>query len=82
MLLSSHILSEVERLCDKVAIIREGKIIETGTLNELRHLTGTILNVETKQPMTSLDEIKGVHDIKENRRAVFIPCRCEGIGSM
>ena len=64
MLLSSHILSEVERLCDKVAIIREGKIIETGSLQELRHLTGTILHVETKRQMTSLDEVKGVHDIE------------------
>ncbi|MCY9141595.1 ABC transporter ATP-binding protein, partial [Peribacillus frigoritolerans] len=36
ILLSSHILSEVERLCDKVGIIRQGQIIETGTLDELR----------------------------------------------
>src|SRR5699024_10981823 len=47
VLLSSHILSEVERLCDKVSIIREGKIIETGSLDELRHLTRTILHVKT-----------------------------------
>ena len=68
VLLSSHILSEVERLCDKVAIIREGKIIETGSLNELRHLTGTLLHVETKSRMTSLDEVKGVHDIEVNNQ--------------
>jgi len=41
VLLSSHILSEVERLCDRVSIIRSGRIIETGTLAELRHLTRT-----------------------------------------
>ncbi|MBX0301176.1 ABC transporter ATP-binding protein [Cryobacterium sp. 1639] len=41
VLLSSHILSEVERLCDRVSIIRAGRIIETGTLAELRHLTHT-----------------------------------------
>ncbi len=64
VLLSSHILSEVERLCDKVSIIREGKIIETGTLAELRHLTRTILHVETKEPMPGLAEIKGVHDLE------------------
>lgn len=64
VLLSSHILSEVERLCDKVAIIREGKIIETGTLTELRHLTRTILHVETKEPMENLSEVKGVHDME------------------
>lgn len=65
VLLSSHILSEVERLCDKVAIIREGEIMETGSLNELRHLTRTILEVETKEPMHSLSTVQGVHDIEE-----------------
>ncbi|GGK32221.1 ABC transporter ATP-binding protein [Caldalkalibacillus thermarum] len=63
VLLSSHILSEVEKLCDKVGIIRKGKIIESGALSELRHLTRTHLLVETKQPMQSLGELKGVHDI-------------------
>lgn len=42
VLLSSHILSEVEKLCDRVGIIRQGKIIETGSLRELRHLTRII----------------------------------------
>jgi ABC-2 type transport system ATP-binding protein len=64
VLLSSHILSEVEKLCDKVAIIREGKIIETGSLNELRHLTRVHLQVETKLPITALHELKGVHDVE------------------
>ena len=54
VLLSSHILSEVEKLCDRVGIIRQGKIIETGSLRELRHLTRTNLLVETKQPIASL----------------------------
>lgn len=70
ILLSSHILSEVEKLCDKVAIIRQGKIIETGTLRELRHLTGSVLVVETKRPMPLLHEVKGVHGIRENQGAV------------
>ena len=64
VLLSSHILSEVEKLCDKVAIIREGTIIETGTLSDLRHLTRTSLTVETKLPMTEIHKVKGVHDIE------------------
>ncbi|WP_456274642.1 ABC transporter ATP-binding protein [Bacillus sp. AK031] len=66
ILLSSHILSEVEKLCDRVGIIREGQIIETGTLNELRHLTRTNLLVETKKPIASLQGLKGVHDINKN----------------
>ncbi|MGJ9460557.1 ABC transporter ATP-binding protein [Oceanobacillus sp. CF4.6] len=68
ILLSSHILSEVEKLCDRVAIIRQGKMIETGTLSELRHLTRTHFVVETKQPIPSLNELKGVHGIEEDNQ--------------
>ncbi|AKP64653.1 ABC-type multidrug transport system, ATPase component [Levilactobacillus koreensis JCM 16448] len=45
VLLSSHILSEVERMCDRIGIIREGQIIETGSLAEMRHLTRTMVTV-------------------------------------
>lgn len=68
--LSSHILSEVEKLCDRVGIIREGKIIETGSLQEMRHLMRMNILVETKKPIISLNEIKGVHGIKMNEKAV------------
>ncbi|WP_188206770.1 ABC transporter ATP-binding protein [Alkalibacillus aidingensis] len=72
VLLSSHILSEVEKLCDRVGIIREGKMIETGSLNELRHLTRTNLLVETKEPISGLAEMKGVHDLEgENQSLSF-----------
>ncbi|MCK1985616.1 MULTISPECIES: ABC transporter ATP-binding protein [Peribacillus] len=69
ILLSSHILSEVERLCDKVGIIRQGQIIETGTLDELRHLTRTSLLVETKHPIPALGNVNGVWDIVMKDRA-------------
>ncbi|MCV9886740.1 ABC transporter ATP-binding protein [Metabacillus halosaccharovorans] len=68
VLLSSHILSEVERLCDRVGIIRRGEIIETGTLDELRHLTRTNLVIQTKQPILGLETIQGVHEIVGNDR--------------
>jgi ABC-2 type transport system ATP-binding protein len=67
VLLSSHILSEVEKLCDRVSIIRQGKIIESGTLSELRHLTRTQMLVDTKLPITGLNELKGIHDIEESK---------------
>ncbi|USK74469.1 ABC transporter ATP-binding protein [Peribacillus frigoritolerans] len=70
ILLSSHILSEVERLCDKVGIIRQGQIIETGTLDELRHLTRTSLLVETKQPIPALGNVNGVRDIVMKEQAL------------
>lgn len=65
VLLSSHILSEVEKLCDRVGIIREGKMIETGTLEELRHLTRTNFTIQTKEPIPSLQDIKGVHNLEK-----------------
>lgn len=77
ILLSSHILSEVEKLCDKVAIIRQGKIIETGSLQDLRHLTGTVMLVETKRPMPFLHEVKGVRVIKEQGDALSFQVEAE-----
>ena len=50
VLLSSHILAEVERLCDRVSIIREGRAVENGTLAELRHLTRTSIRAELPRP--------------------------------
>ncbi|MEZ7171098.1 ATP-binding cassette domain-containing protein [Sporosarcina sp. OR05] len=67
--LSSHILSEVERLCDKVAIIRQGEIIEAGTLDELRHLTRVHLVVQTREPLTALHTMQGVHQINQTGNA-------------
>ena len=64
VLLSSHILAEVERLCDRVSIIREGRTVESGTLSELRHLTRTTVSVETERPLTGLDRMAGVHDLR------------------
>jgi len=63
VLLSSHILSEVEALCDRISIINEGRIVETGSLAELRHLTRTSVSVETRRPITGLARLPGVHNL-------------------
>lgn len=63
VLLSSHILAEVEALCDRVSIIRNGQTVETGTLAELRHLTRLAISVDTAQPTTGLETLPGVHDV-------------------
>jgi ABC-2 type transport system ATP-binding protein len=63
ILLSSHILSEVEALCDRVTIIRAGRTVETGTLAELRHLTRTSIAAELAAQPTGLAELPGVHDL-------------------
>ena len=65
ILLSSHILSEVEQMCDRIGIIREGQIIETGTLTEMQHLTRTQISVTTKSPLTDLTDQPGVHQLKQ-----------------
>jgi ABC-type multidrug transport system ATPase subunit len=62
ILLSSHILSEVEALCDRVTIIRAGRASESGTFNELRHLTRTSVVVDTAKPLGSVTLWPGVHD--------------------
>jgi polyether ionophore transport system ATP-binding protein len=61
VLLSSHILSEVERLCDRVSIVRSGRTVDTGTLAELRHLTLTAIDAELTRPVTGLGDVTGVH---------------------
>jgi ABC-2 type transport system ATP-binding protein len=63
VLLSSHILAEVEALCDRISIIKEGKIVETGTLTELRHLTRTSVSVKTRRQITGLSTFPGVHNL-------------------
>jgi ABC-2 type transport system ATP-binding protein len=72
VLLSSHILAEVERLCDRVSIIGSGRTAETGTLAELRHLTRTSVSAELAEPPTGLDSLTGVHSVVvEGLRANF-----------
>ena len=64
VLLSSHILAQVEVLADRISIIRQGAIVESGTLSELRHLTRTTVTAETAQPADSLGGLPGVHDLQ------------------
>jgi ABC-2 type transport system ATP-binding protein len=73
VLLSSHILSEVEALCDRVTIIRAGRSVESGTLADLRHLTRTSIAAELAGPPSGLDRLPGVHDLDIEGNRV----RCE-----
>jgi ABC-2 type transport system ATP-binding protein len=63
VLLSSHILAEVEALCDRVSIIRAGRTVDTGTLADLRHLTRTSIAADLANPPTGLTELPGIHDL-------------------
>jgi ABC-2 type transport system ATP-binding protein len=64
VLLSSHILAEVEALCDRVTIIRAGKTVESGTLAELRHLRRMSISAELASPPDGLAGLPGVHDVR------------------
>jgi ABC-2 type transport system ATP-binding protein len=64
VLLSSHILSEVEALCDHVTIIRGGRVVEAGSLAGLRHLTRTSLTADLAGPPHGLADLPGVHDLR------------------
>jgi ABC-2 type transport system ATP-binding protein len=64
VLLSSHILAEVEALADRVSIIRAGRVVESGTLAELRHLTRTSVTAELASPPDGLGGLAGVHDLE------------------
>jgi ABC-2 type transport system ATP-binding protein len=77
VLLSSHILSEVEALCDRVTIIRAGRTVETGSLTELRHLTRTSIAAELASMPAGLEQLAGVHDLVVDRQDGGSRLRCE-----
>jgi polyether ionophore transport system ATP-binding protein len=64
VLLSSHILSEVEVVCDRVAILRAGRLVETGTLTELRHLAALSVEATLRGPVPDLSGIPGVSHLR------------------
>ena len=71
VLLSSHVLSEVERLCDRVTIVRAGKAVETGSLVDLRRFTRTRFRITGSVP-AGLEVLSGVHDlVSEGGHVVF-----------
>jgi ABC-2 type transport system ATP-binding protein len=64
VLLSSHILAEVEALCDRVSIIRAGRTQQSGTLRELRGMTRASITAEVARPADGLDRVPGVHALE------------------
>lgn len=64
VLLSSHILAQVEELADRISIIRKGEIVQAGTLTEMRQLTRTTVEAETRRPAAGLERLTGIHDLE------------------
>jgi ABC-2 type transport system ATP-binding protein len=76
--LSSHILSEVEALCDRVAILRSGELIDVGALDDLRHLSALSIEATFDASPPDLRRIPGVSDIDVDGHRV----RCHVVGSV
>jgi ABC-2 type transport system ATP-binding protein len=72
VLLSSHILSEVESLCDRVAILREGRLVETGTLADMRHLSKVSVEATFSGAVPDLSSVLGVSSVRASGRAVHL----------
>jgi ABC-2 type transport system ATP-binding protein len=70
VLLSSHVLSEVEQLCDRVTIIREGRVVESGSLDDLRHLSRTSFRVAGVADAAAVRALAGVHEVRVSASAV------------
>jgi ABC-2 type transport system ATP-binding protein len=66
VLLSSHVLSEVEVLCDRVTIVRAGRAVESGTLEDLRRLTRTRFRIASEVDRSRLEALGGVHDLVDD----------------
>ena len=74
--LSSHILGEVEALCDRVAVLRSGKLVEFGTLDELRHLSAVTVDATFEGTPPKVGHIKGVSNVKTNKG--HLTCQVQG----
>jgi ABC-2 type transport system ATP-binding protein len=72
VLLSSHILAEVEALCDRISIIRSGRTVQSGTLDELRRLRRTTVRAVTRRPVEGLDELVGVRVVEHDGGSVHL----------
>ncbi len=77
VLLSSHILHEVEKVCDTVTIIRAGRAVESGTLKELRHLTRSTVNAVVGGDPSAIAGIPGVHDVVTEPNGQGTRVRCD-----
>jgi ABC-2 type transport system ATP-binding protein len=76
--LSSHVLSEVEALCDRLAILREGRLVETGTMSEMRHLSAVTVEATLAGPVPDISRVPGVTSVAVDGHSL----RCQVQGTM
>lgn len=81
VVLSSHLLSEVEALCDRVSIVRNGRTVESGTLADLRHLTRTEVSAEVTAVPPALTTLEGIHQLDIQGTSVRFSVDAYALGS-
>ncbi len=74
--LSSHVLSEVEALCDRVAILRVGRLVETGTMSEMRHLSAVTVEATFAGPVPDISDVPGVTSVVADGQS--LRCQVQG----
>jgi len=79
VLLSSHILSEVEKLADRVTIIREGRVVETGSLADLQYLRRSRITATVRSVPEGLDHLAGVHGVTVDGSVVSLTVDTAGL---
>lgn len=82
VLLSSHILSQVETLADTVSIIRSGQIVESGSLSQMRHMTRTSFVVDTDRSAQTLADLPGVRDLRTDDTNTYFDVDGEHVGAV
>ncbi len=82
VLLSSHILAEVEALCDSVSIIRSGRTVQTGTLAELRRLRRTTIVADTHRPVDGLDALRGVSVVDRSEERIHLETEADQLDAV
>ncbi len=82
ILLSSHIMSEVEALADRICIIRDGRIVETGTLEQMRSHARTAITAVVAQSATDLDRLPGVHDLRVDGDRLSLNVDADHVGEV
>lgn len=82
VLLSSHILAEAEALSDRLSIIRDGRTVETGSLDELRHLTRTSVSAQLRDGVPSIAELPGVHDVRVDGQHVHCQVEADALDAV
>ncbi len=80
VMLSSHILAEVEKLCDRVTIIRNGRAVQSGSLDDMRTTTRTAITVSTDRPVDGLEVLEGVHSVRTEGAALRFEVDSHALG--